>query len=42
MEPEPVKAELRGVARRPAQGSLKNFFGDLRDLVRFQTLKATV
>jgi len=42
VEPEPVKAELRGVARRPAQGSLKNFFGDLRDLVRFQTLKATV
>jgi len=42
VEPEPVKAELRGVARRPARGSLKNFFGDLRDLVRFQTLKATV
>ena len=42
MEPETVKTELRGVARRPARGSLKNFFKDLRDLVRFQTLKATV
>jgi len=42
VEPETVKAELRGVARRPARGSLKNFFKDLRDLVRFQTLKATV
>jgi membrane protein len=42
VEPETAKSELRGVARRPAQGSLKNFFGDLRDLMRFQTLKATV
>ena len=42
MEPETVKTELRRVARRPARGSLKNFFKDLRDLVRFQTLKATV
>ncbi|MDQ4128782.1 MAG: YihY/virulence factor BrkB family protein [Actinomycetota bacterium] len=42
MEPETVKTELRGVARRPARGSLKNFFKDLRDLMRFQTLKATV
>jgi len=42
VEPETVKTELRGVARRPARGSLKNFFRDLRDLVRFQTLKATV
>jgi membrane protein len=38
MEPE----ELKAVARRPAKGSLKNFFGDLRDLVRFQTLKTTI
>ena len=30
------------MARRPAKGPLKNFFGDLRDLVRFGTLKATV
>ena len=36
------REELRAVARRPAKGSLKNFFGDLRDLVRFGTLKATV
>jgi membrane protein len=42
VEPETVKTELRGVARRPARGSLKNFLRDLRDLVRFQTLKATV
>ena len=42
MEPDMPKAELRAVAERPATGSLGNFFGDLRDLVRFQTLKATV
>ncbi|QIN82144.1 YihY family inner membrane protein [Rubrobacter tropicus] len=42
MEPGMPQAELRSVARRPARGSLKNFFGDLRDLVRFQTLKATL
>ena len=35
------RKELRAVARRPAKGSLKNFFGDLRALVRFGTLKAT-
>src|SRR5215217_17811 len=34
--------KLRGVARRPARGSLKNFLGDLRDLLRYGTLKATV
>ena len=42
MEPDMPREELRAVARRPAKGSLKNFFGDLRDLMRFQTLKATV
>ena len=42
MEPDMPPEELRAVARRPAKGSLKNFFGDLRDLVRFQTLKATI
>ncbi|HKH12957.1 MAG TPA: YihY/virulence factor BrkB family protein [Rubrobacter sp.] len=42
MEPDMPREELRAVARRPAKGSLKNFFGDLRDLVRFGTLKATV
>lgn len=36
------QAELRALARRPAKGSLKNFFGDLRDLVRYGTLKATL
>ncbi len=34
--------KLKGVARRPAQGQLKHFFGDLRDLLRYGTLKATV
>ncbi len=42
MEPDMPPEELRAVARRPAKGSLKNFFGDLRDLMRVQTLKATV
>jgi membrane protein len=42
MEPEMPREELRAVARRPAKGSLGNFFGDLRDLIRFGTLKATV
>ena len=36
------QAELRAVATRPVRGPLKNFFGDLRDLVRLQTLKATM
>ena len=40
--PDTAGTKLRGVARRPARGSLKNFFGDLRDLLRFGTLKATV
>jgi membrane protein len=34
--------KLRGVARRPAHGSLGNFLGDLRDLLRYGTLEATV
>src|SRR5215207_1701456 len=34
--------KLRGVASRPARGSLGNFYGDLRDLLRYGTLKATV
>ncbi|MGH3145582.1 MAG: YihY/virulence factor BrkB family protein [Rubrobacter sp.] len=42
VEPETAKTELRGVARRPAKGSLKNFLRDLRDLMRFGTLKATL
>src|SRR4028119_133603 len=42
MEPDMPPEELRAVARRPARGSLGNFLGDLRDLLRFRTLKATV
>jgi membrane protein len=42
VEPDMPREELRAVARRPATGSLRNFFGDLRDLIRFQTLKATI
>jgi membrane protein len=42
MDPDMPQEELRAVARRPAKGSLKNFLGDLRDLLRFQTLKATI
>ena len=42
MEPDVPQAELRAVATRPARGTLKNFFGDLRDLLRYGTLKATV
>ena len=42
MGPDLPKSELRAVAKRPARGSLKNFFGDMRDLLRFGTLKATV
>jgi membrane protein len=34
--------KLEGVAHRPARGSLGHFFGDLRDLLRYSTLKATV
>jgi len=34
--------KLSDVAQRPAHGSLGNFFGDLRDLLRYGTLKATV
>ena len=39
---DPAPTKLRGVARRPARGSLKHFFGDLGDLLRYGTLKATV
>jgi membrane protein len=42
VQPDLSKEELRGVARRPARGSLKNFLRDLRSLLRFQALKATV
>jgi membrane protein len=42
MQPDLSKEELRGVARRPVQGSLMNFVRDLRSLLSFQALKATV
>jgi membrane protein len=42
MAPDTTGTRLQAVARRPAQGSLKNFLGDLRDLLRYGTLKATV
>ena len=42
MQPDLSKEELRGVARRPASGSLMDFLRDLRRLLSFQALKATV
>jgi membrane protein len=42
VQPDLSKEELRAVARRPARGSLQNFLRDLRSLLRFQALKATV
>ena len=36
------QAELRGVTRRPIGGSPKNFFRDLKSLLNFQALKATI
>jgi membrane protein len=42
VEPDLSKAELQGVAQRPARGSLMNFLRDLRSLLNFQALKATV
>jgi len=42
MASDTTGTKLRGVARRPARGSLKNFLNDLRDLLRYDTLKATV
>jgi membrane protein len=42
VEPDISKEELRGVARRPARGSPINFLRDLKDLLSFRALKATV
>ncbi|HJQ28191.1 MAG TPA: YihY/virulence factor BrkB family protein [Rubrobacter sp.] len=42
MATDTTGTKLQAVARRPAHGSLMNFFRDLRDLLRFGTLKATV
>lgn len=41
MTPDTVGAKLQAVARRPARGSITNFFRDLKDLLRYGTLKAT-
>src|SRR3712207_3223725 len=42
MQPDLSKEELREVARRPAGGSPMNFLRDLKSLLSFQALKATV
>ncbi len=42
MAPETASTKLQAVARRPAHGSLVHFLRDLRDLLRYSTLKATV
>src|ERR687898_925583 len=42
MSSDTAETDLREVAQRPARGSLGNFFGDLRDLLRYETLKVTV
>ncbi|HET7270306.1 MAG TPA: YihY/virulence factor BrkB family protein [Rubrobacter sp.] len=42
MASDTAGTKLKAVARRPARGSLINFFRDLRDLLRYGTLKATV
>src|SRR5918994_1785818 len=42
MSSDAAETRLREVAQRPARGSLGNFFGDLRDLLRYETLKATI
>ena len=42
MASDTAKTKLRQVAQRPAHGSLGSFFGGLRDLLRYETLKATI
>jgi membrane protein len=42
VDPDLSKEEFRGVARRPATGSPLNFLRDLRRLLSYQALKATV
>ena len=42
MGSDSADSKLTEVAKRPARGSLSNFFGDLRDLLRYETLKATI
>lgn len=42
MEPKMSESRFRGIAERPTGGSLKNFFRDIKSMLGFQTLKATV
>src|SRR5215213_4138974 len=42
MASDTAETKLRDVAQRPARGSLGNFLRDLRDLLRYETLKATM
>jgi membrane protein len=42
VQPDLSKEELQAVARRPASGSLVSFLRDLKSLLSFQALKATV
>ena len=42
MEPDLTKPELRAVAERPARGHIKNFVGDMKNMLSVGTLKATV
>jgi membrane protein len=42
VEPDLSRGELRGVARRPADGPVKDFLRDLKSLLSFRALKTTV
>jgi len=42
VDPDFSKKELRAVAKRPAQGHISNFFGDMRNMLSLGTLKATI
>src|SRR5215210_2512336 len=42
MVSDTAETKLRDVAQRLARGSLGNFLRDLRDLLRYETLKATI
>ena len=42
MDPDLSKKELRAVAKRPVRGHIGNFLGDMKSMLSFSTLKATV
>jgi len=42
VNPDLSRAELRAVAERPARGHIKNFLGDMKNMLSIGTLKATV